>query len=66
MEHNKQDLLNKWWIFHNNEGKAHTGFTLVDDRTWQAISKEPIVELFDTEQEWQQRLKELDVNEILS
>ena len=65
MEHNRQDLENKWWIF-RGDGKVHNGFTLVDDRTWQSISKEPIMELFDTEQEWQQRLKELDVNEILS
>ena len=62
---NRQDLENKWWILHNNEGFAHTGYTLVDDRTWDAISKQPIMELFDTESEWQQRLEELGINEIL-
>jgi len=62
---NRQELENKWWIFHGN-GKIHNGFTLVDDGTWEAISREPIMELFDTQEEWQERLKELGADEILS
>lgn len=58
----KNNLKNKYWIFHNDGGKTHTGFTKVDWKTWKTISKEPIVELFDTKEEWLMRQKELGVD----
>ena len=62
--HNIEDLKDKFWIVHNGEGFAHTGYNLPSPNGWDLISREPIVEVFETEQEWIDRKAELNIQDI--